>query len=243
MPALAVEKVVAGYGQTIVLREVSLDVREGEIVTLIGPNGAGKTTLLNAISGLVAVRSGRVALGERVLHRLSAQAVVRAGVCQVPEGRRIFAELTVHENLTLGAYADRNGRRVRARLAEAYEMFPILKSRAAQLGGTLSGGEQQMLAIARALMGSPRLLMLDEPSMGLAPLLVKQIYETFGAIVEKGTSILLVEQNARLALRVAHRGYVLEHGSMVLSGQAADLAAVDRLQAVYLGGHVEQRAG
>ncbi len=238
MPDLKVEDVHAGYGQTLVLRGVSIDVEVGEVVTLIGPNGAGKTTLLNVISGLIAPRSGRLEFGGRNLARTAPQTIVRSGISQVPEGRRIFPELTVLENLTLGAYTVSDGESVRRLQTEAFELFPILKSRSTQPGGTLSGGEQQMLAIARALMAKPKLLMLDEPSMGLAPLLVRQIYTTFTDIVAQGTSILLVEQNARLALKVAHRAYVLEHGEIVLTGSAKALAESDELKAVYLGGHV-----
>lgn len=238
MPDLTVDDVHAGYGQTLVLRGVSIKVEAGEIVTLIGPNGAGKTTLLNVISGFIPPRAGRLGFSGTNLARMSPQAIVRSGISQVPEGRRIFPELTVMENLTLGAYTVSDGGAVRRLQAEAFELFPILKSRSTQAGGTLSGGEQQMLAIARALMAKPKLLMLDEPSMGLAPLVVRQIYTTFSEIVAQGTSILLVEQNARRALKVAHRGYVLERGEIVLTDSATALAESDELKAVYLGGHL-----
>ena len=238
VPTLNVNDVSVGYGRTEVLTDTRLEVGEGEIVALIGPNGAGKTTLLNTISGLLRPRSGHIGFGSHRLERMPPDAIVRAGVSQVPEGRRIFAELSVDENLVLGGYAVHDPAKLRSARELVFDLFPILSQRSRQSAGTLSGGEQQMLAIGRALVGNPSLLMLDEPSLGLAPLVVRQIYETFNEIVQSGTSLLLVEQNARIALKAAAHAYVLEHGHIVMEGDADALAASDRLQSVYLGGHV-----
>jgi len=230
----------ARYGPVPALRDVSLEVRAGELVALIGANGAGKSTLLRAIAGLVAPAAGRVTLDGRDVTGQAPEAMIRAGVALVPERRRVFAPLTVLDNLELGGYALPRGRDFRSRLEagveEAYRLFPVLRRRRDQLAGTLSGGEQQMLAIGRALMTRPRLLLCDEPSLGLAPLVVAEIMRLLSTLREAGTTILLVEQNARMALRSADRAYVLEVGSVVLSGAATDLLQDDQLKAAYLGG-------
>ena len=230
----------ARYGPVHALRDVSLEIRAGELVALIGANGAGKSTLLRTIAGLVAPAAGRVALDGRDVTGQAPEAMIRAGVALVPERRRVFAPLTVLDNLELGGYALPRGRDFRSRLEagveEAYRLFPVLRGRRDQLAGTLSGGEQQMLAIGRALMTRPRLLLCDEPSLGLAPLVVAEIMRLLSTLREAGTTILLVEQNARMALRSADRAYVLEVGSVVLSGLATDLLEDDQLKAAYLGG-------
>ena len=237
---LEVTGLSARYGAVAALRDVSLEVRAGELVALIGANGAGKSTLLRAIAGLVAPAAGRVALDGRDVTGQAPEAMIRAGVALVPERRRVFAPLTVLDNLELGGYALPRGRDFRSRLEagveEAYRLFPVLRRRRDQLAGTLSGGEQQMLAIGRALMTRPRLLLCDELSLGLAPLVVAEIMRLLSTLREAGTTILLVEQNARMALRSADRAYVLEVGSVVLSGAATDLLQDDQLKAAYLGG-------
>ena len=230
----------ARYGPVHALRDVSLDVRAGELVALIGANGAGKSTLLRTITGLLAPTAGRVAVDGRDVTGRAPEALLRAGVALVPERRRIFGDLTVLDNLELGGYALPRGRDFASRLAAgveaAYDRFPVLRQRSRQLAGTLSGGEQQMLAIGRALMTRPRLLLCDEPSLGLAPLVVQEIMRLLAVLRAAGTTILLVEQNARLALRFADRAYVLEVGRVALSGASADLLADDQLKAAYLGG-------
>ena len=239
------------YGHIHALKGVSLTVNEGEIVTLIGSNGAGKTTTLNTISGVLTARAGAVYFQENPrntgeydgdgrdsdirLDKLPAHEVARLGVSQSPEGRKIFARLSVQENLTMGAFARTDADGVRLDLERVFELFPRLKERLTQPGGTLSGGEQQMLAIGRALMSRPRILLLDEPSMGLAPILVQQIFQIIREINAQGTTILLVEQNAQAALQVADRGYVLETGNIVLSGAAGDLLANPQVAEAYLG--------
>ncbi|PTQ53200.1 MAG: Branched-chain amino acid transport ATP-binding protein LivF [Brockia lithotrophica] len=233
---LKIENVHVYYGRIHALKGISLAVEAGEIVTLIGANGAGKTTLLRAISGLVPVREGSITFEGRPLTRLKAEEIVRLGISHVPEGRRIFANMTVRENLALGAYLRRDPKEVAESLERVFALFPRLKERLQQKAGTLSGGEQQMLAIARALMARPRLLLLDEPSLGLAPLLVRQIFATLKEINEQGTTLLLVEQNAHMALSVAHRGYVLETGRIVLADTADRLRASEEVRAAYLGG-------
>jgi branched-chain amino acid transport system ATP-binding protein len=219
---------------------VSLEVRAGELVALIGANGAGKSTLLRAIAGLLGPAAGRVTLDGQDVTGRAPEAILRAGAALVPERRRIFGDLTVLDNLELGGYALPRGRDFRRGLAAgvdaAYTLFPVLRQRSGQLAGTLSGGEQQMLAIGRALMSRPRLLLCDEPSLGLAPLVVQEIMKLLARLRETGTTILLVEQNARLALRFADRAYVLEVGRVALSGASADLLANDQLKAAYLGG-------
>jgi branched-chain amino acid transport system ATP-binding protein len=237
---LEVRGLSARYGAVAALRDVSLEVRAGELVALIGANGAGKSTLLRTIAGLMAPSAGRVTLEGRNVTGQPPEAIIRAGIALVPERRRVFADLTVLDNLELGGYALPRGgdfrRRLDAGVEEAYRLFPVLHRRRAQLAGTLSGGEQQMLAIGRALMSRPRLLLCDEPSLGLAPLIVQEIMRLLAALREAGTTILLVEQNARMALRAADRAYVLETGSVVLAGSGAELLDNDELKAAYLGG-------
>jgi branched-chain amino acid transport system ATP-binding protein len=237
---LEVHDVRAGYGDIEVLRGVSLAIAEGEIVSVVGANGAGKTTLLKTISGLVRATAGSVELDGRRIDRASTSAIVDLGVVRVPEGRRIFPEMTVRENLELGAYLPR-ARRERPRTMErVLALFPVLRERAGQAAGTLSGGEQQMLAIGRGLMSLPRLLMLDEPSLGLAPVLVQQVFEAIRGIARQGMTILLVEQNALKALEISSRAYVLEIGRIVLQGTGTELLQNPTVQAAYLG--VRQRA-
>jgi branched-chain amino acid transport system ATP-binding protein len=232
---LELSDVHAYYGNIRALRGLSLAVARGEIVTLIGANGAGKTTTLKTILGTVRPRRGRVAFDGHRLDTLATDRIVRLGIAQSPEGRRIFPRMTVLENLELGAFvrADRDG--IAADLERVFGLFPRLRERVAQKGGTLSGGEQQMLAIGRALMARPTLLLLDEPSMGLSPILVEMIFRVLGDINRQGTTILLVEQNARMALRVAHRGYVIQTGRIVLEDTAAELLRSDLVRKTYLG--------
>ncbi len=235
---LIVRTLDVAYGAVTVLRGVSLHVKQGEVVAIVGANGAGKTTLLKAITGLVRPRRGDVRLSGRSILDAGTARIVAAGCSLVPEGRQVFGDLTVRDNLALGAYVQvRRGHsaEVRADLARVMALFPILERRAGQLAGTLSGGEQQMLAIGRALMARPTLLMLDEPSMGLAPLVVKEIFEVISRISREGCTVLLVEQNARGALKISHRGYVLETGRIVLEGSADDLLASREMQRAYLG--------
>jgi branched-chain amino acid transport system ATP-binding protein len=233
---LVLDGVHAGYGPIHVLKGVSLRVAPGEIVALIGCNGAGKSTTLRTISRLMDASAGSVRFAGEDLATVPAHVAVARGLVQVPEGRRIFPRLTVLENLQLGAVTRRDGAEIAAGLERSFALFPILAERRHQAGGTLSGGEQQMLAIARALMARPRLLLMDEPSMGVAPILVQRIFATIRQLNAEGLSILLVEQNARQALGLAHRGYVLETGSVALEGPARDLLADPRVQAAYLGG-------
>ncbi|MGF7136124.1 branched-chain amino acid transport system ATP-binding protein [Paraburkholderia sp. EB58] len=237
MGLLEIRDLQVSYGNVEVLHGISLDVAEGEIVALLGSNGAGKTTTLRAISGLVRPRAGQIVLNGHPLTGLRAHQIVTLGLGHVPEGRRMFGSLSVEENLRLGGYLIRSDGAVLAqRIAGVYKTFPRLGERRSQLAGTLSGGEQQMLAIARALMLRPRLVVLDEPSMGLAPKLVRVIFGMIADICKEGTSILLVEQNARQALRIAHRAYVLESGRIALNGPAHELAQDSRVRAAYLGG-------
>jgi branched-chain amino acid transport system ATP-binding protein len=232
---LAMENVVAGYGPIEVLKGVSIEVQPGEIVALIGANGAGKTSSLMAISACLRARSGRVLLEGREVHALAPHEIVRRGVCHAPEGRKIFPRLTVLENLQMGAFARRDHAGIERDMAHAFELFPILAERRRQPGGTLSGGEQQMLAVARAMMGRPKLLLLDEPSLGLAPMIALRIFEVVRRLNQEGISILLVEQAARMALQLAHRGYVMERGQITISGAAQDLLNDKRVQDAYLG--------
>ncbi len=234
-PLLELREITAGYGSIEVLHGISLEVREGEIVSLIGGNGAGKSTTLHCISCLVGLRAGEVRFAGESLANVAAHEIVGRGLVQVPEGRKIFPRMTVLENLRMGAYSRNDRAGIESDLEEVYALFEILKSRTAQLGGTLSGGEQQMLAIGRALMSRPKLLMMDEPSMGIAPLLVAKIFEAVKALRTRGLTILLVEQNARAALKLADRGYVLETGRIVLEGTGAALLSDQRVQAAYLG--------
>jgi branched-chain amino acid transport system ATP-binding protein len=232
---LALQDIHAYYGNIHALRGLTLQVDKGEIVTLIGANGAGKSTTIRTITGLLRPRRGQIALeGQRIEH-LPPHQIVQRGVAQAPEGRRIFPRLTVRENLDMGAYTRSDPTGVRTDLEHVLELFPRLRERATQQGGTLSGGEQQMLAIARALMARPRVLLLDEPSMGLAPTMVEVIFDTIREINRQGTTILLVEQNALMALEVAHRGYVLQTGRVVLHDTAANLLQNPTVRKVYLG--------
>ncbi len=232
---LTLTSVQAGYGRLPVLKGISLHVRPGEVVTLIGGNGAGKTTALSTISGLLPARKGVIEFAGQDLSRWPAERIVTLGLVLVPEGRRVFRTLSVTANLELGAYHRRDKKGVRRDLEELRERFPILKERARQAAGTLSGGEQQILAIGRALMARPRLLMLDEPSMGLAPQMVTRVYDILRDLKQAGTTILLVEQNARAALKVADRGYVLETGRIILDGTAQELQEDPEVQRAYLG--------
>jgi branched-chain amino acid transport system ATP-binding protein len=233
---LKVEGLVVAYGAVEALHGIDLEAAEGEIVALIGANGAGKTTTLKAISGLLPARAGRVLLDGRPITGLAPHKIVGLGVSHAPEGRRIFTDLTVRENLSLGAYVARSRRAEAERLERVLELFPRLRERIEQAGGTLSGGEQQMLAIGRALMAAPRMLLLDEPSLGLAPILVQEIFREIARINrEDGATILLVEQNAHMALSLAHRGYVLETGRVVLADDAKRLLADPQVRGAYLG--------
>jgi branched-chain amino acid transport system ATP-binding protein len=232
---LRLEGVEAGYGDVVAVRAVSLEVRAGEIVALIGANGAGKTTTLRAISGLLPVRRGRVDLDGRPIGGQGPAAIVAAGVAHVPEGRQLFPTMTVLENLELGARTRESRARRADTLAGVFELFPRLSERTRQLAGTLSGGEQQMVAIGRALMARPRLLMLDEPSLGLAPVVVSAIFANLVAINRAGITVLLVEQNVLRALRLSHRAYVLENGTITLSGPSDTLLADERIKRAYLG--------
>ncbi len=233
---LELKNVHTYYGHIHALKGIDLEVGEGEIVTLIGANGAGKTTTLRTISGMIHPREGEVLFEGVAVHHLPAHQIVKRGVGHVPEGRRIFPRLTVEENLEIGAYLQNDRQEIERRKAEVFELFPRLAERRRQLGGTLSGGEQQMLAIGRALMQDPRILLLDEPSMGLAPVLVDVIFETVAELNKRGKTILLVEQNALKALEVAHRGYVLQTGEITLAGPAKELAQNEEVKKAYLGG-------
>lgn len=235
-PLLHVDNPQCRYDQLLTLREVSFTVNEGEILALIGPNGAGKTTLLRAISGLHPPSGGRIVFRDRDITRLPAEAIVRLGISHVPEGRRLFPGLSVLDNLEMGAVASR--RRAWRDDAEAvFALFPMLAERRHQMAWSLSGGQQQMLALGRALMAKPRLLLLDEPSLGLAPLMVQDVFKHVIDINRQGTTIVLAEQNARIALKIAHRGLVLVNGSIVLQGDATVLSEDERVKALYLGGH------
>ncbi|MEY2714483.1 MAG: hypothetical protein RIT24_826 [Planctomycetota bacterium] len=235
MSLLSIKGIVAGYGSVEVLHEVSLDVNDGEIVTLIGGNGAGKSTTLMCTSCIVPLRGGEIRFDGTRIDGTRADKLVGRGLVQVPEGRRIFPRMTVLENLMMGAYGRDDKPAIARDLEQVYALFEILKQRSTQLGGTLSGGEQQMLAIGRAIMSKPRLLMMDEPSMGIAPLLVAKIFEAVTALNRSGLTILLVEQNARAALKLAHRGYVLETGRVTLTDDGTKLLVDPRVREAYLG--------
>jgi len=233
---LEVKNIKTFYGNIQALKGISMDIAEGEIITLIGANGAGKTTTLMSISGIVPPRSGEIVFLGQAIQNLSPNRIVELGICQVPEGRHIFPYLTVAENLDMGAFLRNDTPEIKKDIAYVYELFPILAQRRNQTGGTLSGGEQQMLAVARALMARPRLLLLDEPSLGLAPLIVRQIFEIIKKINEENkTTIFLVEQNANLALKVAHRGYVMENGLITFSDTSSSLLANEQVRKAYLG--------
>lgn len=233
---LKVENLNVYYGMIHAIKDISLEVHKGEIVSLVGANGAGKTTTLHAISGLLKPKSGSATYLEHNLLTTPAHKIVEHGLSHVPEGRRVFSQMTVMENLEMGAYISKDKARNQKILANVFEHFPRLEERKRQLAGTLSGGEQQMLAIGRAMMASPEMLLLDEPSMGLSPLLVKEIFKIIKELNDDGITILLVEQNAKQALSIAHRGYVLETGKIVLSGNAAELLENDAVKKAYLGG-------
>lgn len=233
---LNIENINVYYGAIHAIKDISINVTEGEIVTLIGANGAGKSTTLRTISGLLKPKSGKIDFEGQNIAGIPAQAIVKQGISQVPEGRRVFANMTVLENLELGAYIRKDKDGIKGDMDSVFERFPRLHERKVQLAGTLSGGEQQMLAMGRALMSRPRLLLLDEPSMGLAPLLVKEIFSIVKEINQTGTTVLLVEQNANMALSIAHKAYVLETGRITLSGDAKELAASEEVRKAYLGG-------
>jgi len=233
---LKLENIQAGYGNILAIKDIDLDINEGEIITLIGANGAGKSTTLMTISGIVPSRSGKIFFDGQEIQQKEPDEIVRLGICQVPEGRHIFPELTVQENLDMGAFLRHDKKEVKRDIDYVFSLFPILAERRGQDGGTLSGGEQQMLAMSRALMARPRLLLLDEPSMGLAPLVIRQIFEIIKQInAENRTTIFLVEQNANQALHIAHRGYVIENGRIVFSGKAEELLKNTDIQKAYLG--------
>ncbi len=232
---LKIENLSTGYGNIRVLHQITLDVSEGEIVTLIGSNGVGKTTTLKTISGLMRLDGGSIHFMDHDISRTPPHRIVEMGISHVPEGRNVFPRLTVKENLEMGAYTRRDKASIKKDFAHVMEIFPQLALREKQSAGTLSGGEQQMLAMGRALMSRPRLLLLDEPSMGLAPLVVLGIFEIIAEINQQGTTILLVEQNAQVALRTAHRGYVMETGRIILSDSAAALLQNDQVRKAYLG--------
>jgi branched-chain amino acid transport system ATP-binding protein len=234
-PLLALDGIRAGYGPIEVLKGISLEVNEGEIVSLIGANGAGKTTTLMCVSGAVRVRQGRIDFRGEAIQNRPVNEIVRLGLSQSPEGRKIFPRLTVLENLEMGAFTRNDPAGIREDFEKAFGMFPILKERRTQLGGTLSGGEQQMLAVARALMSRPKLLVLDEPSLGLAPLICVRIFDVLRDLNRQGMTVLLVEQNARMALKLAHRAYVLETGSIVRADRADVLLADPKIKDAYLG--------
>lgn len=235
-PMLKIDNIDVYYGAIHALKGISLEVKEGEIVTLIGANGAGKSTTLRTISGLLKPKTGSITFLGQNIEGVRAHEIVKKGISQVPEGRRVFAEMTVMENLDLGAFVRKDKAGIQQDLKHVFELFPRLEERKNQLAGTLSGGEQQMLAMGRALMSRPKLLLLDEPSMGLAPLLIKEIFNIIVDINKSGTTVLLVEQNANMALSIANRAYVLETGRITLSGSAKELAASEDVRKAYLGG-------
>jgi len=235
MSFLSVEKIEVRYGDALALFNVSLEVEEGEIVSLVGANGAGKSTTLKAISGLLKPKSGQILFAGKRLNEIPAYAIVDLGIIQIPEGRQLFPYMTTLENLELGSYTPEARKRAADSIHRVFELFPILLERKMQLAGTLSGGEQQMLAIGRGLMALPKLLMLDEPSLGLAPILVKLIFEAVAKINQAGTTILLVEQDVKKSLALAQRGYVMENGKIALQGKAKELLANEHLKKAYLG--------
>ncbi len=231
---LKVDNINVYYGKIHAVKDVSFEVKEGEIVSLIGANGAGKSTIINTVSGLLHSKTGSITFRDKDISKTEAYKLVKEGLSHVPEGRRIFLEMTVMENLEMGAFS--MGKVSKSDLDNVFERFPRLKERQKQIAGTLSGGEQQMLAMGRAMMSHPKLLMLDEPSMGLSPILVEQIFDIIEELNKAGTTILLVEQNAEMALEIANRAYVLESGKVVLSGTGHELAASDKIREAYLGG-------
>ena len=236
MSMLEVENLVTAYGHVVALKGVSLRVDEGEVVCLLGANGAGKSTLINTVSGILRPRSGRIRFGGRDITGVKASRVAGLGVTEVPEGRGIFAQMTVHDNLLMGAHLRSDTAEVQRDADSMYSRFPVLAKRRRNKAGVLSGGEQQMLALARAMMARPKLLLLDEPSMGLAPIMVQSVFDTVRQIAASGMTILLVEQNARLALQIADRAYVLENGELAMSGKGSELLESDLVKEAYLGG-------
>lgn len=234
-PILELNNIDTYYGNIHALRNISFKVNVGEIVTLIGSNGAGKTTTLKTISGLLKAAKGEILFGEKAISKLPAHQVAEIGIAHVPEGRKIFPRMTVEENLEMGAFRFKDSQKIKKNIEHVYELFPRLKERIKQKGGTLSGGEQQMLAIGRALMSEPSILLMDEPSMGLAPLLVEHIFDSIKQLNSEGMTILLVEQNAHKALKIANRGYVLQTGSIVLEGTGEELLKNAMVQEAYLG--------
>lgn len=235
MSLLTIENLEVFYGVINAIKGISFEVNEGEIIALIGANGAGKTTILNTITGLVPAKSGSIKFEDKDLLKTPAHKIVSMGIAHVPEGRRIFQQLTVFENLKLGAYTRKDKKEIADTLELVYERFPRLKERRTQIAGTLSGGEQQMLAMGRALMSHPKIILMDEPSMGLSPLYVTEIFDIIRSVNESGTTVLLVEQNAKKALSIANRAYVLETGKIVLSGEAHELMNNDSVKKAYLG--------
>ncbi|MGB8453976.1 MAG: ABC transporter ATP-binding protein [Anaerocolumna sp.] len=235
MAMLAIKDLEVYYGIIQAIKGISFEVNEGEVIALIGANGAGKTTILHTITGLVSAKSGSVLFEENDLTKIPAHKIVSLGMAHVPEGRRIFAELTVFENLKLGAYTRKDKKEMEDTIAKVYKRFPRLEERKNQIAGTLSGGEQQMLAMGRALMSHPRIILMDEPSMGLSPIFVSEIFDIIKEISESGTTVLLVEQNAKKALSIANRAYVLETGKIVLEGDAKELMNDDSVKKAYLG--------
>ena len=235
MSLLTIENLEVFYGVINAIKGISFEVNEGEIIALIGANGAGKTTILNTITGLVPAKSGSIKFEDKDLLKTPAHTIVSMGIAHVPEGRRIFQQLTVFENLKLGAYTRKDKKEIADTLELVYERFPRLKERRTQIAGTLSGGEQQMLAMGRALMSHPKIILMDEPSMGLSPLYVTEIFDIIRSVNESGTTVLLVEQNAKKALSIANRAYVLETGKIVLSGDAHELMNNDSVKKAYLG--------
>lgn len=233
---LKLDNVSSGYGNILALKGITIDINQGEIITLIGANGAGKSTTLMTVSGVVKCRTGKILFKGQEIQEKEPDAIVKSGLCQVPEGRHIFPQLSVQENLDMGAFLRNDHSEIKKDFEYVYSLFPILAERRNQDGGTLSGGEQQMLALSRALMARPELLLLDEPSMGLAPLIIKQIFEIIKQInKDNGTTIFLVEQNANQALQIADRGYVIETGKITISGKASDLLVNEDIQKAYLG--------
>jgi len=233
---LKIDNINVYYGAIHALKGISVEVNVGEIVTLIGANGAGKSTILRTISGLLKPKTGTISFEGQSIAGMAAQEIVKLSISQVPEGRRVFSNMTVLENLELGAYIRKDNKEIKEDIEKIFDRFPQLTKRRSQLAGTMSGGEQQMLAMGRALMSRPRLLLLDEPSMGLAPLLVREIFSIIKEINATGTTVLLVEQNAHMALSIAHRAYVLETGRIILAGDAKELAASEEVRKAYLGG-------
>ncbi len=235
MAMLEVKNLQVYYGVIQAIKEVSFEVKEGEVIALIGANGAGKTTILHTVTGLIAAKAGEVLFEGTNLQKIPAHKIVSLGIAHVPEGRRVFSQLTVYENLLMGAFTRRNQEEIEASLENVYKRFPRLKERKNQLAGTLSGGEQQMLAMGRALMSHPRIILMDEPSMGLSPILVEEIFDIIKEISQSGTTVLLVEQNAKKALSIANRAYVLETGRIVLEGDAKRLMDEESVKKAYLG--------